>query len=118
LHNPIAKRGRAKKFAYQYQGPYTILEKVSPMIYKLQIDADRPIIVHVNRLKLAHPSLPSVKETSKETSSRAPKRKVAVRKDKLNQETPDDDVLSDEVDIPMTRQRIDKDEKSEHETES
>jgi hypothetical protein len=75
LHNPIAKRSRAKKLAYQYQGPYIILEKVSPLIYKLQIDADRSIIVHVNRLKLAHPSLPVIKETPKEKIS-GPKRQT------------------------------------------
>jgi hypothetical protein len=38
LYNPIAKRGRAKKFEYKYQGPYRILEKISPLIYKLQIE--------------------------------------------------------------------------------
>jgi hypothetical protein len=118
LHNPIAKRSRAKKFAYQYQGPYTILERVSPLVYKLQTDADRSIIAHVNRLNLAHPSLPGVKGTSKDTSSKTPGRNVAVRTDKLNRETPDDDVLRDEADIPMTRQLIDKDEQSENENGS
>jgi transposase InsO family protein len=51
LHNPIAKRSRARKVAYQYQGPYVILEKISPLKYKLQVDDDRSIIVYVNRLK-------------------------------------------------------------------
>jgi hypothetical protein len=54
LYNPIAKRGRAKKFQYKYQGPYTILEKISPLIYRLQMEENRSIVVHVNRLKRAY----------------------------------------------------------------
>jgi hypothetical protein len=56
LYNPIAKRGRDKKFEYKYQGPYGILDKISPLIYKLQIDEGKFIIVHINRLKRAHES--------------------------------------------------------------
>jgi hypothetical protein len=53
LYNPIAKMGRAKKFEYKYQGPYMILEKISPLIYKLQMEEGKSIVVHVNRLKRA-----------------------------------------------------------------
>jgi hypothetical protein len=38
LYNPKAKRGRAEKFEYKCQGPYMILEKISPLIYKLQME--------------------------------------------------------------------------------
>jgi hypothetical protein len=51
LHNPVAKRGRAKKFEYKYQGPYMILNRISPLIYALQIEDGKSIVVHVNRLK-------------------------------------------------------------------
>jgi hypothetical protein len=54
LYNPIAKRGKAKKFEYKYQGPYMILKRISPLIYKLQIEERKFIIVHVNRLKGAY----------------------------------------------------------------
>jgi hypothetical protein len=49
LYNPIAKRGRAKKFEYKYQGPYMILEKISPIIYKLLVEEGKSLVVHVNR---------------------------------------------------------------------
>jgi hypothetical protein len=54
LYNPVAKRGLAKKFEYKYQGPYTILEKISPLIYRLQMEEGKSIVVHMNRLKRAH----------------------------------------------------------------
>jgi hypothetical protein len=48
LHNSIAKEVRRRN-SHKYRGLYIILEKVSPLICKLQIDADRSTIVHVNR---------------------------------------------------------------------
>jgi hypothetical protein len=53
LHNPIARRGKAEKFAYQYQGPYEILQVVSPLIYKMKVGEGKVVIhvVHINRLK-------------------------------------------------------------------
>jgi hypothetical protein len=53
LYNPIAKRGRAKKFEYKYQGPFMILERISPLIYKLEMEEGKSIVVHVHRLKRA-----------------------------------------------------------------
>jgi hypothetical protein len=63
LYNPIAKRGRAKKFEYKYQGPYRILEKISPLIYKLEVEEGKSTVVHVNRLKRAYTG-PQVKEST------------------------------------------------------
>jgi hypothetical protein len=63
LYNPVAKRGLAKKFEYKYQGPYTILEKISPLIYRLQTEEGKSIVVHVNRLKRAHEGSKINKET-------------------------------------------------------
>jgi hypothetical protein len=31
LYNPVAKKGRDKKFEYKYRGPYSILKKISPL---------------------------------------------------------------------------------------
>jgi hypothetical protein len=39
---------------YKYQGPYMILEKISPLIYKLLVEEDKFIIVHVTKLKRAY----------------------------------------------------------------
>jgi hypothetical protein len=54
LHNPIFKRGKAKKFSYQYQGPYEVELKISPLIYTLRTKEGTSIIVHINRLKRAY----------------------------------------------------------------
>jgi hypothetical protein len=67
---------------------------------------------------LAHPSLPAVEETPKETSSKPPERKLVVREDRLSWKTPGDDASDDETDIPLTRQLIDRDEQSESEAGS
>jgi hypothetical protein len=41
LYNHKANRGRAKTFEYKYLGSCMILEKISPLIYKLQIEEDK-----------------------------------------------------------------------------
>jgi len=33
VHDPIHKRGKARKFSYQYKGPYEIEEKISPLTH-------------------------------------------------------------------------------------
>jgi len=53
IHDPIHKRGKTKKFSHQYKGPYVIEQKVSPLIYKVQLADGTFTIVHVNRLKRA-----------------------------------------------------------------
>jgi hypothetical protein len=66
LYNPIAKRGRAKKFEHNYQGSYMILGKISPLIYKLQIEECKSIVVHVKRLKRVNTG-PKVNRNTLET---------------------------------------------------
>jgi hypothetical protein len=53
LHDPVYKRGIAKKFLYQYKGPFEIEQKISPLIYKICLTDGTSTIVHVNRLKRA-----------------------------------------------------------------
>jgi hypothetical protein len=60
LYNPIAKRGKAKKVSYHYQGPYEILAKSSPLRYQVKIGEDRTLVVHVNRLKKVHKPYQSI----------------------------------------------------------
>jgi hypothetical protein len=71
LYNPISKRGKAKKFEYKYQGPYMILEKISPLIYKLRIEEDKSVIVHVNRLNRAHGSSGNQRKLGQESESKS-----------------------------------------------
>jgi hypothetical protein len=51
LHDPVYKRAIAKKFSYQYKGPYEIEQKISPLIYKIRLTDGTSTIVHINRLK-------------------------------------------------------------------
>ena len=51
LYDPIHKRGKTKKFSYQYKGPYEIEQKILPLIYKIRMPDGSSTIVHVNRLK-------------------------------------------------------------------
>jgi len=54
LYDPIHKRGKAKKFSYQYKGPYEVEQKISSLIYKIRMTVGSSTIVHVNLLKRAH----------------------------------------------------------------
>jgi len=54
VHDPTHKRNKAKKFSYQYKGPFEVEQKISPLIYKVR-SADRTFaIIHINRLKRAY----------------------------------------------------------------
>jgi hypothetical protein len=53
VHDPIHKHGKARKFSYQYKGPYEIEEKISPLIYKARLEEGASVILHINRLKKA-----------------------------------------------------------------
>ena len=37
VHNPVHKRGKAKKFSYQYDGPFEVEQKISSLIYRIQV---------------------------------------------------------------------------------
>jgi hypothetical protein len=54
LYDPTYKRGKAKKFSYQYKGPYEVEQKISPLISKIRLADGTFTIVHVNRLKRAY----------------------------------------------------------------
>ena len=51
VHDPTYKRGKAKKFSYQYKGPFAIEQRISPLIYKVRMADGASVILHVNRLK-------------------------------------------------------------------
>ena len=60
LHDPTHKRGKAKKFSYQYKykGPFEIESKMLPLIYKIRTADGTSIVLHVIRLKRAHGQMP------------------------------------------------------------
>jgi hypothetical protein len=51
LYDPVAKRGKGKKFAYKYKGPYELAARISPLIYRVKVGGGKVVVVHVNRLK-------------------------------------------------------------------
>ena len=54
VHDPTYKRGKAKKFSYQYKGPFEVIERVSPLVYKVKLLDGTFTVVHINRLKRAY----------------------------------------------------------------
>ena len=52
LFNPAVKVGQTKKFSSLWRGPYTVIDRVSPVNYRIGTTSTQ--IVHYNRLKLCH----------------------------------------------------------------
>ena len=63
VHDPTYKRGKAKKFSYQYKGPFEVEQKISPLIYKVRMADGTSAILHINRLKRAHVQVQNDRET-------------------------------------------------------
>jgi hypothetical protein len=53
IYDPVHKRGKARKFSYQYKGPFEIEHRISPLVYKIRMTDGTFAIVHTNRLKKA-----------------------------------------------------------------
>lgn len=53
LHVPAIKAGRTKKFTSQWKGPYTVMDRISEVNYRLKLvgSSSKPLVVHHNRLK-------------------------------------------------------------------
>ena len=54
VYNPHCKPGHSRKFLHPWQGPYHVIERMSPVNYKLRLLQHRskpPIVVHANRMK-------------------------------------------------------------------
>jgi hypothetical protein len=69
LHDSIYKRGRTKKFSYQFQGPFEIDLKISPLIYTLRTGEGMSTVLHIKRLKRVYVQKP---ETSPSTNVSTP----------------------------------------------
>ena len=50
---PKTKKGLSKKLLHNYHGPYRVVEKLSPVHYRLRTCSNKPVsaIVHANRMK-------------------------------------------------------------------
>ena len=79
VHNPVHKRGKAKKFSYKYDGPFEVEQKISSLIYKVRLGDGTSTILHVNRLKRAKarevgngvvPEVKVAKKTARVTQSK------------------------------------------------
>lgn len=53
LFNRAKIKGRSPKLSYKWEGPYTIVRKISDLIFEIQSSSTaKPKIVHINILKL------------------------------------------------------------------
>ena len=58
LYVPAVKQGRTKKFSSLWRGPYTIIDRVGAVTYRIQlIGSPKSLVVHRNRLKLCYGEL-------------------------------------------------------------
>ena len=75
LYVPKVKQGQSKKFTLLWRGPYTVINKTSPVNYRIQlIGGNQKLTVHRNRLKLCYtdPALhrtPLMQQTTDVTQS-------------------------------------------------
>ena len=69
LHVPAVKLGRSKKFASQWQEPYTVLDKTNATNYHIRLirSLAKDLIVHHNRLKLCYGIPQQISSTSQST---------------------------------------------------
>ena len=52
LFNPARIKGKSPKLTCKWEGPYTIVRKVSDLIYEIKTSSNsKSKVVHVNRLK-------------------------------------------------------------------
>ena len=55
VHDTMVKPGEVAKFHRKWQGPYKVLQRMSPVTYKVQLEEKTPKVLHVNRLKICDP---------------------------------------------------------------
>ena len=56
LFTPVVKPGTTKKFTSQWRGPYTVLDRINKVNYRIKLvgSSVKPQVVHHNRLKLCY----------------------------------------------------------------
>jgi hypothetical protein len=90
LHNPARKPGVSNKFIPVWQGPYSVVERVGEVDYRIVDMKGKQSVVHVNRLKAANnPSIWKPKAESRDSAPPPQARKSQrPRKERENHETP------------------------------
>ena len=55
LYTPVVCQGTTKKFSSFWRGPYTTIDKLGPVNYKLQlVGGTQSLVVHRNHIKLCY----------------------------------------------------------------
>jgi hypothetical protein len=107
IHDPTYKHGKARKFSYQYKGPFDSDQRISPLIYKVRFLDGTSTIVHVSRLKRA------LKQSEASTTPLTqPKRNKKMTTDQTKENDPEvyrTSIDTEELDIgiPSSLQAID-----------
>ena len=72
IHNKERKQGLSPKLQTKWQGPYQIIEKVSPVNFKVKlVDGSKaPFVVHSNRLKKFHEPPPKPNDSTDSSDSK------------------------------------------------
>jgi hypothetical protein len=80
-----------------------ILKKISPLIYKLQVDDGKFVIVHVNRLKRAHEKSNASKDALKTRESKRDRVKELSKQNTPRRCREAESPLDERIDTPPTR---------------
>ena len=105
LHQPFVKKGLSRKLARPWCGPYTIVKKLSDVVFRIQKDGRgrKRTVVHFNRLK---PCLLNKEENDSSAGSKTTLetfkknvKKTQCNPDRSEQSTDDED----DADIPLER---------------
>ena len=72
IHNKERKQGLSPKLQTKWQGPYQIIEKVSPVNFKVKLvgGCKAPFVVHSNRLKKFHELPPKPNDSTDSSDSK------------------------------------------------
>jgi hypothetical protein len=73
LHLLKKETGRGKKFLMKYNRPFEVMERVSPVAYRIQLPASYPIhpVINIAHLEKYHTSPPEFREQPKKSLNRA-----------------------------------------------
>ena len=75
LYVPAMKQGRTRKLSSLWRGPYTIIDRVGAVTYRIQlIGSSKTLVVHRNRLKLCYGEPQS--KASKKQPTPAPQKRL------------------------------------------
>ena len=68
VFNPIRKKGVSPKLCSKWTGPCTVLQKLSDVVYRVQLLGRRKVVLHRDRLAPYQPRVEAVENQSEEES--------------------------------------------------